>query len=63
MKVLRKPKLIPMNCKRCGCLYHPKLRNLQFDENGEIKDEVPCPYCRTANKARFEMPAESEGAE
>ena len=63
MKILKKPKLLPMGCKRCGCLFQPKKRNLQVCEETKVKDVVLCPYCKTANKARFEMPTESEGEE
>ena len=55
MKILRKPKLIPISCKRCGCLYQPKLRHLMINKATKIKDEVPCPSCRTVNKANFDL--------
>lgn len=54
MKILKKPKLLPLGCKRCGCLYLPKRRNLVICPETKVKDGVPCPYCKTVNKARFE---------
>ena len=55
MKILKKPKILPMGCKRCGCLYQPKLKHLQICKETQIKDEVNCPICKTTNKANFEI--------
>lgn len=55
MKILRKPKLLPIGCKRCGCLFQPKRRNLTFEEQLNIKDVVICPICNTINRANFEI--------
>ena len=55
MKILRKPKLLPTGCKRCGCLFQAKLKNLVTCAETKAKDGVPCPYCNTVNKARFEI--------
>ena len=63
MKILKKPKLLPIGCKRCGCLYLPRLRNLESELGSITKDLARCPYCKTANKANFEMPTESEDTE
>ena len=60
MKILKKAKLLPIGCRRCGCVYQPKMRNLKVSKATEIKDEVRCPSCNTVNKANFEMPTESE---
>lgn len=55
MHILKKPKIIPVGCRRCGCLYKPNLKNLQICEETQVKDRVPCPYCKTLNKANFEI--------
>lgn len=60
MKILKKPKLLPIACKRCGCLYHPQMRNLRICVETQVKDEAQCPYCKTANKANFDLKV-SEG--
>ena len=56
MKILRKPKLLPIGCKRCGCLFQAKLKNLVACIETKAKDGIPCPFCKTINKARFDMP-------
>lgn len=65
MKILRKPKLLAVGCRRCGCLFTPKMRNLTVCKDTKIKDEVHCPSCYAVNKANFEMfqPIESEESE
>ena len=63
MKILKKPRLIPIGCKRCGCLYQPKRWNLQICEETKVKDEVLCPYCKTVNKANFDIPRNEERQE
>lgn len=55
MKILRKPKLLPIGCRRCGCLYQPKFKHLMLSKATKIKDEVPCPSCKTVNKANFDL--------
>lgn len=60
MKILKKPKLLAVGCRRCGCLFSPKMRNLTVCKETKIKDEVHCPSCNAVNKANFEMPTESE---
>lgn len=55
MKILKKPKILPITCKRCGCVYQPKLKNLQICETTKVKDEVNCPICKTTNKANFDV--------
>lgn len=55
MKILRKPKLAATTCKRCGCIFLPKLRNIVFSNVTKTKDEVKCPSCKTINKAKFDF--------
>jgi hypothetical protein len=59
MKILKKPKLVPVRCKRCGCLFQPKMRDLQVitgvqKSKFSVKDEVICPVCKTTNRANFD---------
>jgi rubredoxin len=55
MKILRKPKLLPMGCKRCGCVFQAKLWDLKFSAASKTKDEIVCPTCKTINKAIFDL--------
>lgn len=55
MKILKKPKLAATTCKRCGCIFLPKFRNLTVCKATKTKDEVKCPCCRTVNKAKFDL--------
>lgn len=63
MKILYKPKLLPVECKRCGCLFKAKLRNLMVIPATKIKDGVKCPICNTLNSANFERAKKEEDAE
>lgn len=65
MKILEKPKLAPVRCKRCGCLFQPKMRDLQVisgvqNSKFAVKDEVICPICKTTNRANFGTKNKSE---
>lgn len=55
MKILRKPKLSPMTCKRCGCLFQAKLRDLKINLVTKTRDDIICPTCKTVNKAIFDL--------
>ena len=59
MKILKKPKLLPVKCKRCGCLFQPRIKNLQISAIN-VKDEVFCPVCKTLNSANFDVEADNE---
>lgn len=59
MKILKKPKLLPVKCKRCGCLFQPKIKHLQISDIN-VKDEVVCPVCKTLNRANFDVEVEDE---
>ena len=61
MKILYKPKPLPVECKRCGCLFKPKLRNLMVIPATKIRDGVKCPICNTLNGANFERIKKEEG--
>lgn len=63
MKILYKPKPAPVECKRCGCLFKPKLRNLKVHSATKTKDGVKCPICNTINLANFEKRIKEEAAE
>lgn len=54
MKINYKPKMLPIECVRCGCIYSPKRKNLTTVGEKNIKDLVLCPICNTPNKANFE---------
>ena len=54
MKILYRPKMLPVECARCGCIFQPKRNNLTTLEQSSIKDRVICPNCRTNNPANFE---------
>lgn len=58
MKILYRPKMLPVECVRCGCIFHPKRKNLTTLEKSLVKDRVVCPNCRTNNPANFERKGE-----
>ena len=53
MKLLYKPKMQTIECRRCRAQYLPKLRNLTYMSGKSIKDGVKCPICNTINSAIF----------
>lgn len=59
MKILKKPKLLPVECKRCGCLFQPKIKDLQA-LTSTAKDEVACPVCKRGNRANFDIKPEEQ---
>ena len=63
MKILYKPKMLPIECKRCGCCFKPKLRHLTVVPATKIKDGVKCPTCNTINHANFERRQKEEDCE
>ena len=60
MKILYKPKMLPVECVRCGCIYTPKRKNLTTAAANTIKDLVLCPICNTPNCANFERKQKEE---
>jgi rubredoxin len=60
MKINYKPKMLPIECTRCGCVYTPKRKNLTTVAESTIKDNVHCPICNTPNSANFERLAKKE---
>jgi hypothetical protein len=54
MKILHKPKMLPVECKRCGCCFKAKIRNLVMHPLSKNKDGVKCPVCHTINLASFD---------
>ena len=59
MKILYKPKMLGVECTRCGCIFVPKRSNLITGTNLVIRDKVVCPICKTLNSANFERKAKS----
>lgn len=62
MKKIRKPKILPVECKICHGEYQPKWRNIK--KFGLIKGYSICPWCKHENVVQFEKPevvAEMEG--
>lgn len=53
MTVLKKPKILPCECKICGAVFHPKWRNLTMSSR-LAKEEVHCPMCKAINYVQFE---------
>jgi uncharacterized Zn finger protein (UPF0148 family) len=60
MKINYKPKMLPIECTRCGCVYTPKRKNLTTSPLSMIKDNVICPICNTLNSANFERQFKEE---
>lgn len=54
MKILYKPKMLSVECTRCGCVFRPKRKHLTTMPASTIKDSVICPICNTPNNANFE---------
>lgn len=60
MKILYKPKLLSVECTRCGCVFVPKRKHLTMMPNTDITDSVICPICRTTNYANFERQVKAD---
>lgn len=59
MKILKRPKILPCECKICGAIFQPKWRNLEKSSR-LIKESVYCPLCKTKNFVKFEKGATDE---
>ena len=59
MKILKKPKILPCECKICGTMFQPKWRNLK-QSSRLIKEEVYCPMCKATNDITFEKGSEEK---
>lgn len=57
MKVLKKPKILPCQCRICGTVFQPKWRNLK-NSSRLAKEEVYCPMCKVINHVQFEKGGE-----
>lgn len=55
MKIIKKAKLLPVGCHRCGCIFKPAMRNLESADGSRVKEIVSCPTCHSPNKAKFEI--------
>lgn len=60
MKIIKKPKILPCECKVCGCIFLPSFKDLigyvsikGLKEEGKT-DRVNCPFCRRENRVSFE---------
>lgn len=66
MKILYKPKMLSVECTRCGCVFLPKRKHLTTMSAqtvlpiATIKDCVVCPICNTKNLANFEKQAKAD---
>lgn len=59
MKIIKKPKILPCECKGCGGIFIPRIKdlitNLSLKGKPEgIKEWVICPFCAARNNVEFE---------
>lgn len=57
MKILKKPKIAPCECRMCGTVFQSKWRNLEMSIRF-VKEKVYCPMCKEANYVVFEKGGE-----
>lgn len=60
MKILRKPKILPCECRVCGTVFLPKWKDLTTSSR-IVKDSVRCPMCIALNDVHFEKGGERDG--
>lgn len=56
MKILKKPKIQPVTCKKCGCVYRPSKSDLRLGLGftaQDSKEYVDCPICDYRNHVEF----------
>lgn len=48
MKIIKKPKMPQLECPRCGCVFKPHRRDLQWwvDEKEPFHVTAACPVCK-----------------
>lgn len=52
MRILKKPKIKPVTCTRCGCVFKWGLKDLRTNLRF-LKECVECPVCNTLNYVDF----------
>lgn len=53
MKILKRPKILPCECRVCCAVFQPKWKNLRLSSR-LAKEEVYCPICKASNYVKFE---------
>lgn len=53
MKIIQKPKINPVTCSRCHCVFHPKIKDLHATFCLTEKARVMCPICWRMNDVEF----------
>lgn len=59
MKILKKVRIRPCECKECGTIFLPRRRDIRAGTGAMELPLARCPMCKVANLVRFEK----EGAE
>ena len=59
MKILKKFKIIPCECKRCYTVFQPKMRDT-YQPNFTVSLYVKCPMCKYSCIVYFEEGADNE---
>ena len=54
MKILRQPKIKPIVCERCSCVYVPSRKDMQMVWGSRNEGKMKCPICGTWEKVEFE---------
>lgn len=62
MKIIKKSKILPCECRICGTVFQPKWGNLEKSSR-LIKERVNCPMCKATNYVAFEKGAADERAD
>ncbi len=62
MKILKRPKILPCECKICHAVFQPKWRNLHESVCSLAKDTVNCPMCKAYNDVTFERGETDDGS-
>jgi hypothetical protein len=60
MKILKKPKILPCECRTCGAVFQPTQRNIRMSSWSLARDEVKCPFCKKTNFVKFEKGADND---
>jgi predicted Zn-ribbon and HTH transcriptional regulator len=60
MKIFKKPKILPCECRICGAVFQPKWVNVKYDMGDLRKDTVYCPFCKSKNIVKFEKGADND---
>ena len=65
MKIVKKPNILPCECKRCGGIVIPRIKDLvpNFSIYGKpagSKEAIKCPFCDAYNNVEFERRADND---